>query len=299
VSIFENTKRVKFEVIVVDNGSTDGSKEAIKDLEYSVRVIEPGENIGFARGCNLGAEHSVGNYILFLNPDTILKGDVVTGMFEWLDGKVEYGAVGCKLLNDDGTIQYTCASRLPQPKEELFTQLMLNKVFPQSAILSSREMEYWDHKNSRDIECLSGACIMLPRSIFDNIGGFDAQFFMYGEDVDLCYQIKKIGFKLFYLADEEVVHFGGKSVENVLMNNFSALKQRESNHKYMVKNFGHQKGAYYKLSVLFGCLVRLLILVITYPATLVLGRKRRQQYASHIKRCLALIKWSVSCSRHS
>jgi len=292
-SISEKTTGLDYEVIVVDNDSDDGTVEAVESSNYPVVIIAPGENLGFSKGCNLGAEHASGEYIFFLNPDTVLVTNVVNGMYEWLRNNPHYGAVGCKLLNDDGTIQYTCATTYPSPREELVTLLMLHRIFPRSRVFHSRALEYWDHSDSREVDCLSGAAFMLPRDLFSSCGGFDAELFMYGEDVDLCYRIRKMGHRLFYLAEEAVMHFSGKSVENIPKANYAAVMQKNSNAKFFEKNFGSGKALLYRTAVFLGCSVRLAVLSLGYPAMHLLYRRLKDRLRFQMSRCMVLIKWSL------
>jgi GT2 family glycosyltransferase len=126
-------------------------------------------------------------------------------MFVYLEKNAEFGAVGCKLINSDGQIQFTCGRTFPTPFNQFILLSMLNKLFPQSRHLSTVEMNYWDHTDSREIDCLSGACIMARKNIIDTLNGFDENYFMYAEDVDLCYRIKKESWKIYYLAESAFI----------------------------------------------------------------------------------------------
>ena len=208
-SIRERTSGLSVEVIVVDNASTDGSGSVVGAQFPEVKLIRSADNLGFARGCNLGESVARGAFVLYLNPDTELQTNAILGMWRYLRSHPQCGAVGCRLLNTDGSIQLTCASAFPTPRNELSSLLFLDRIFPRSKVCSSRELGYWDHAESRDVECLSGACMMLPRSLAQRLAGFDETLFMYGEDLDLCCRIRRKQFHLHYLATEVISHHEG------------------------------------------------------------------------------------------
>jgi GT2 family glycosyltransferase len=229
-----------------------------------VKLVTPKANLGFARGSNLAAKHAEGEYILYLNPDTELVTNALRGMWQYLEQHAGCGAVGCQLLNTDGSIQWTCASAFPSPRNELSSLLFLDRMFPRSRLCSSRELNYWDHEDSRDVECLSGACMLLRRREVEALGGFDESLFMYGEDIDLCCRVRRRGLALHYLASEIIYHHEGAASKKK-GRSFAPLFQRAANYYFLRKNFGRVRAVAYRSAVLLGTAVRLVAAAVAWP----------------------------------
>ncbi len=264
-SIKEKTVELTYEIIVVDNNSQDDSVQMIK-LDYpDCLIIENKINLGFAKGNNEAVKKASGKYILYLNPDTELITNAIYGMFLFLEKNADFGAVGCKLVGSDGQIQFSCARTFPTPFNQFSYLAMLYRLFPQSRSLSTVEMNYWDHSGNREIDCVSGACIMARKHIIDALNGFDENFFMYAEDVDLCYRIRKESLKIYYLAEESVFHYEGASSKKKANKHFSAIMQRTSNYYFITKHFGHIKAFEFKAAVGVGSLIRLFTLIFLLP----------------------------------
>jgi len=291
-SIRQHTDGVAVEVIVVDNGSSDGSAAMIALGFPEVRLIEPDENLGFARGCNLAAASASGQCVLYLNPDTELATNAIHGMWQFLMNSPAYGAVGCRLLNTDGSIQPTCAAALPTPRNELSALLFLDRLFPRSRAFRPRELADGGHDDSRDAECLSGACMMLPRALALRLGGFDEHLFMYGEDLDLCCRIRREGLRLRYLASETIYHHEG-SASRKRGRSFAPTRQRAANHYVLRKHFGRASALGYRAAVLVGSCVRLLGAIALSPLW-ALGRDTgRPALGAFIGRHADLFMWSI------
>ena len=162
-SVYHFTNGINFEIIIVDNGSSDGTVEMLKTEYSQCQLIQSHKNLGFARANNLAVKNSNGRYILYLNPDTELTSNSLYTLSEFLEQNSEYGAVGPKLIFQDGSIQYVCARTFPSPKNQFTFLAMLDRVFKKSKYFSTVEMRYWDHEDNRDIECISGAFILVRR----------------------------------------------------------------------------------------------------------------------------------------
>jgi GT2 family glycosyltransferase len=292
-SIREKTSGVSYEIIVLDNNSQDSSVEMIRAEYPDCRLIASNENLGFIKGNNVAAKQARGRYILLLNPDTELMTNAVYGMYSFLEKNKGHGAVGCKLIYPGGDIQYTCASTFPTPLNELNQLLYLNRIFPRIPLFSGRELEYWDHRDSRDVDCLSGACIMLPRRLFDEIGGFDEAGFMYAEDLDLCCQILKKGRKIYYLSTETIIHAESASSSQVRKKNFAALLQRKQNEYFLKKNFGCLKAFNYRLAILIGSCCRIVAMTVLYLVSRAGCNHNHEQYARLISQYHDLFIWSL------
>jgi hypothetical protein len=293
-SIALHTQGLRHEVIVVDNQSADGSTEMVRRDFPGVRLIEPGANLGFARGSNLAAHAATGDHILYLNPDTELVTNALLGLWRALDEDAACGAVGCRLLNSDGSVQLTCAADIPSPRNELTSMLMLDRLFPRSRLFAARELAWWDHAQTRDVACLSGACLMARRSLIARIGGFDESLFMYGEDVDLCCRIRAEGLALRYLASETIFHHEG-AASRKKGRSFAPLRQRAANTYVLAKNFGSRRALAYRAAVLLGSAARLSGAVLLTPVAVLRGR--RHQIVDFAQRHADLLLWSVGARR--
>ncbi len=294
-SIREYTHGVRIEVIVVDNASADGSAAMVAAQFPEVRLIASPDNLGFARGSNRAAQAARGECVLYLNPDTELASNALRGMWRALASNPQCGAIGCRLLNTDGSIQLTCASSFPTPRNELMSLLCVDRLFPRARWCSARELTYWDHTDSREVECLSGACLMLRRSLDQQLHGFDERLFMYGEDLDLCCRIRARGLALHYLASEVVYHHEGAASQKK-GRSFAPLLQRASTVYFLQKNVGHSAALAYRAAVLVGTAARLGGACLLAPLWLLhsVGRPaRRARLADFIAKHCDLLLWSV------
>jgi len=291
-SIRERTSGLAVEVIVVDNASVDGSGLMVASDFPEVKLICSADNLGFARGCNLAASVSHGTFILYLNPDTELQTNAILGMWRYLRSNPRCGAVGCRLLNTDGSIQLTCASAFPTPCNELTSLLFLDRIFPRSKACSSRELGYWDHADSRDVECLCGACLMVPRSLEQRLAGFDETLFMYGEDLDLRCRIRRKHFHLHYLATEVISHHEG-AASRKKGRSFAPLFQRAANYYFLQKNFGLTAALGYRCAVFVGSGIRIAAGFITLPWWVIKRGAARGRLRLFLTRHADLFLWSI------
>ncbi|MDD3557065.1 MAG: glycosyltransferase [Melioribacteraceae bacterium] len=206
-------KNISHEIIVVDNASEDGSTELIKSKFPEIKLIENQNNVGFGSANNQALKIARGKYFLLINPDTIVKEDTLEKMIEMMEADSTIGAAGCKVLNPDGSLQLACRRSFPGPWTSFTKVVGLSKLFPNSKIFAKYNLTYLDENNSYEVDALSGAFMMIRKSVYDQIGGFDQQFFMYGEDLDLCYRIQRAGFKVFYFHETEIIHYKGESTK--------------------------------------------------------------------------------------
>jgi GT2 family glycosyltransferase len=291
-SIARHTHGARVEVIVVDNASSDGSVEMMRAGFPEVRVVASRVNHGFARGSNLAASLATGDYVLFLNPDTELDTDAITGLWEFLRANPGHGVVGCRLLNSDGSVQTTCAGEMPTMRNELSSLLFLDRLFPRSHWFAARELEWWDHADSRDVDCLSGACMMLPRPLVERLGGFDGRVFMYGEDLDLCCRVRQQGLKVGYLADETIFHHEG-AASRKRGRNFAALRQRGANYFFLRKNLGAGAAIGYRAAVAVGAFARLCGALLAAPFWALRRGEGFGSWTEFVRRHGELVLWSL------
>jgi GT2 family glycosyltransferase len=213
-SILKNCRLLQFEIIVVDNASTDGTVDLIKNKYPGLILFTNGTNKGFAYANNQGIRQARGRYLLFLNPDTIIKPDAVEKMLVFLEQNKDVGAIGPRLLNKDLTIQHSVRT-FPTFRSALYRHTIL-RYFG----LFKNHHEKWrmkDFKSDRltDVDQLMGAAILAEKDLVLKVGGFDERFFMYYEEIDFCYRIKKAGYRIVFFPDVSIIHLGGKSTGQI------------------------------------------------------------------------------------
>jgi O-antigen biosynthesis protein len=201
----------KSEVIVVDNASQDNSKETVTREFPEIQWIDMKSNIGFGKACNVGAKSAQGPYLLFINPDTLVSQNTLTESVSLLKQRPDIGLMGPEILNPDGTLQVSCRRSFPTPLVAIYRFTGLSKIFPKSRRFGKYNLSFLDPKKPSEVDAVSGSFMFMPRSLFQDIGGFDEAFFMYGEDLDICYRVKEKGFKVWYNPQTQIVHFKGKS----------------------------------------------------------------------------------------
>lgn len=210
-SIDKAARGLEHEVIVVDNASEDGSVEFLRKNFPSVKLIANRENQGFGKANNQGMEIARGRYLLLLNPDTLLSEDTLATMISFMNKTPEAGMAGCKILNPDGTLQLACRRSFPGPWVSFCKVTGLSNLFPGSRLFAKYNLTYLDENKTYEVDAISGSFMMLRREVYEKIGGFDEDFFMYGEDLDLCYRIQKAGYKVYYTHSTQIIHYKGES----------------------------------------------------------------------------------------
>src|SRR5262245_139301 len=188
-ALYSNVAGLGFEVIVVDNASYDGCAALLESDFPSARFLQSHINLGFARANNLAARVATGRVLLFLNADTEIVGSAVQDLMNWTDSLPEAGAIGPKLLNSDGSIQTTCVQAFPSILNQCLAAEYLRARFPRWEIWGNRAV-YEGSPTPLRVEGISGASLSVRRELFESLGGFSPQYFMYGEDMDFCYRAR-------------------------------------------------------------------------------------------------------------
>ncbi len=209
-SIYGPESRVSFEVIIVDNASTDDTVAAIKQHYPIVKLITNEENRGFAAGCNQGIQQAGGRYILLLNPDTIVPLNALDELVSFADEHPQAGIIGPQLLYPDGRLQYSCR-HFPTVAAALFRHTFLSRLVPGARSVTDYLMSNWDHNETRAVDWVSGACMLLRRELIEDIGLLDDQFFWGSEDVDYCWRAHQAGWQILYTPQPQVIHAVGHS----------------------------------------------------------------------------------------
>ena len=251
-SIYQSKNEAVIELIVVDNASSDGSPDLVHERFPQVRLIQNQTNVGFARANNQGILQSLGRYILLLNSDTLVRPGALQCLLEFMDNNYEAGAASARLLNADGSLQYSC-SPAPTLTSEFLRMFHLPGIRPDGYY----SMDQWNLYQPRSVDILLGACMLIRREALDQVGLLDEQYFMYSEEVDLCSRLQSAGWKLYWIPTAEVVHFGGQSTRQVSADMFMRLY--ESKVRYIRKNYGRIHALAYKLLLMISSLVRIML----------------------------------------
>ncbi len=212
-SVQKAIEGVAAEVIVVDNNSADGSVEYLAIFFPWVKVIANKDNKGFAKANNQGWQVATGEYILFLNPDTIIGEDCLLQSIEILQRRNDLGALGIRMLDGSGRFLPESKRGFPSPRASFYKLSGLIKIFPHSKTIAKYYLGNLPERANNEIDVLTGAYMMVKKEVLETTGGFDERFFMYGEDIDLSYRIKEAGHKNYYLADSSIIHFKGESTK--------------------------------------------------------------------------------------
>lgn len=206
------------EVFVVDNNSVDGSVAFLREHYPWVKLIVNRENLGFAKANNVAIRQSTGRYVLLLNPDTIVQEDTLRKCVEFLDAHPDAGSLGVRMVNGEGQFLPESKRSLPTPRVAFYKIFGLSKLFPRSREFGRYHLTYLPENQTASVEVLSGAYMMLRRDTLDQIGLLDEDYFMYGEDVDLSYRVTQGGWKNYYFAGTQIVHYKGESTKKGSLN---------------------------------------------------------------------------------
>ncbi len=199
------------EVIVVDNNSTDGTAQAVRDRFPGIHLLPQSENLGFPAANNIGILSATSDLILLLNPDTIVAPDALRLAVTAAEQHSMVGIVGCRLVCPEGTVQYECARRLPALVDPIVETFYLHVLLPRTRLFGRHLMSFWDHSTDRLVECISGAFMLLKRELIDGVGLLDDRFFMYYEDLEYCARARRRGWQVFYCSGAVVTHHSGAS----------------------------------------------------------------------------------------
>ncbi len=288
-SIKANTHGISFETIVVDNASFDGSDD-VANGQPGVRFFQSDKNLGFAGANNLGVSHSRGNNLLFLNPDTEIIGEAIPILLFALTSTPDAGAIGCKLLNGDRTVQTSCIQSFPSILNQAVNTDYLRERFPRLSIWGMAPL-FDGSGGLAEVEVISGACLMMRREVFEKLGGFSTRYFMYAEDVDLCYRARRLGWKSYYTGQAEVVHFGGKSSGAASQDQFGAIVMKESILRFLRTSRGRAYAFVFKVTTALVALFRLLLLVGARIAFV--GRMNKRPITFAWAKWSKVLRWAV------
>ena len=279
-SLYETGMNNSFDVVVVDNGSTDGSQQMLAEKYPEVRIIQNNENLGLGKASNQGIEATSGRYVLLLNNDTIVNGPSFDAMVDFLDQNPKTGAVGGKIFNSDGSVQ-TCYNDFSTFQEEFLIATGLGKLIRPGypGVVNANEI--------KSVDWISSACLMVRRSTLDEVGLLDDGYFIYGDEADLQYRIKKAGWDIYYLPHATIIHFGGRSMDR--------WKRRKMVYRgkmlFYKKNYGSIHELLLRSMLAFLSMIKLAFwgIAFLFPARRDQANKELRSNLDVVKLCITLI----------
>lgn len=263
-SIFGQTKQIKFEVMVVDNASTDGSVKEVKNLKLKIKnrnaelkVIINSHNLGYARANNQGIKQAKGEYILFLNSDTVVLGQAIEKALDFLKQRQDIDILGCQLLNKDKSIQPS-AGFFPHLLRVFNWMFFIDELpFLKKIMKPYQQSQLSFYQKDQQPDWVTGAFMLIKRRVFDQVKGFDEKFFMYNEEVDFCFRAKKKGFKIWFYSGAQIIHLKGKSSAEgtrvAILGEYQGIK------KFYQKNYPQWQLPILRLCLKIGALLRIFI----------------------------------------
>ncbi len=293
-SIEAGTKGIEFEIVVIDSASFDGCDEMLRQLYPHVLFIQSDKNIGFAKANNEAFKVSHGRNILFLNPDTEIEGSAINELYCHLNSLPNAGTVGAKLLNSDGSIQETCIRAFPTILNQALDSNILRSIFPRAGLWGMKHLLSRE-EFIKEVDAVSGACFMIKSSVFESVGMFSTDYFMYSEDIDLCHKVRKAGLNTYYIPKAVVIHHGGGSSSQTSVNTFSAVMMLESRWRFFQKSRSLRYARLYRFAMFGASVIRVGLLLFTWPAYRLCGREVRSKAV--LKKWMARLRWTLGGER--
>ena len=289
-TVFQQPHQSKIEVIVIDNASYDGSEPLVQSQYPQAIFIQGDDNVGFARANNAAAAVATGRNLLFLNPDTEVSAGAIDRMVRFIDNSPDAGAVGCRLLNTDGSLQTSCVQAYPTVLNQMLDAEALRKLWPASPLWGTAAF-LADPMQPQRVEGISGACLLVRRDAFDQVGRFTEAYFMYAEDMDLCLKLERSGRCNYYLGDVTVVHHGGQSSGAAPESQFGNVMMRESIARYFELRHGRGRALLYRSGLAVSALCR--VTALGLAQVLSLGRFRTLTVQGGLRKWSKVLRWSV------
>jgi hypothetical protein len=259
-SIFKYCTGFQYEIIIVDNNSTEGEVETIINDFKNIILIKNSANEGFGAANNIAVNQARGKYLLFLNNDTLLIENSVFKVLEYAQTLNGNFTIACKLINEDRSYQNS-AYKFPSLKLHIAATFFVDKLFPRMDSINKYYIGIEEEKSSIVVNSVIGAFIFIPKQEFNNLDGFDERFFFYHEDTDLCYRIKKNGGAIHYFPETSIIHYGGGTTDNNLW--FSMKNRFISRIQFAQKHFNSLDKILYVLTEYIGVLIRVPLFFLT------------------------------------
>jgi GT2 family glycosyltransferase len=272
------------EVWVVDNASADGSPAAVAAAFPDVRLIRNPRNVGFGAANNQALRACRGEYVLLLNSDAFLAAAAVATLLGYLREHPDVGVVGPKLLNADGSLQRSCY-RFPSPWRAVAEGLLLTAAWPNSRLFG--DYRAWAHDATRDVDMIVGACMLLRRSAVERVGAFDEAFFLYAEETDLCFRMRRAGLRVVFLPAATATHLNGGSGARQPDRVFCEFRRGQE--RFYRKHYGRASLAVYRAMIVVGACLRL----VAFAAIGACSATRRQRCAAELKNWARILTWTL------
>jgi GT2 family glycosyltransferase len=292
-SILAERRDLDYEIIVIDSASFDGCSEMVRKEYPQVHFIQSRENLGFSKANNLAFQSAAGEFLLFLNPDTEIVGPAIQLLYSALKSLPNAGAIGGKLLNSDGTLQTSCVQAFPTILNQVLDAEALRRLTPRAGLWGMKAIFESGEKVS-EVDMISGACLMMRRTVFERIGLFSAEYFMYAEDVDLCYKSRKLGFTNYYAGEAVIVHHGGGSSQQA-RSNFSNIMMVQSMSQFLKTSRGGFYSGCYRLAQCGAAMIRIALLLILSPVLLI--KSGMSRWRASCSKWFAVFNWGLGLSR--
>lgn len=260
LSLQKAIENLKTEIIIVDNNSSDGSKQFFYNKFPTVKFIWNNKNYGFAKANNIAVKHSQGKYILFLNPDTILAEDTLIKCIKFFKDHEDTGVLGIRMVDGSGKFLKESKRSYPDPVSSFYKLSGVSTIFSSSKIFDRYYLGYLDNDKTSEVDVLAGAFMMIPRTVLNECGLFDEQFFMYGEDIDLSYRIQKAGYKNIYFAETTIIHFKGESTKRGTLNYVNLFYK--AMHIFVSKHYKNTPSLLYTYLIKMAILIRAIFAIL-------------------------------------
>jgi len=280
-SLFDTGERFSKEVIVVDNASQDGSGDELKRTFPSVHLLANKSNIGFAKAVNQGLRQACGRYLFLLNPDSYLMERAIEELFLFMEGHQEVGVAGPQLLNGDGSKQNSIAN-FPSLATELLNKSLLRWLFPER--YPGKEKDY---SNPKEVDSVIGACLMVRREAMIDVGPLDEDYFLFLEETDWCYRMKKKGWKIYHVPQARVYHFQGKSAER------EKARARVEYYRSRYIFFKKHRGLWQLLILRVGLVIKLVVECLSMTMVCILTGFTVSKWRRRLKNYAYLLGWHL------
>ena len=260
LSVIRASSHIETEIFVVDNNSSDGSVDYIRQRFPSVQVIANKDNPGFSRANNQALKIAGGEFILILNPDTLIAEDTFDICIDFMDQHADAGALGVKMIDGKGNFLPESKRALPTPEVAFYKMFGLARLFPASHRFGRYHLSYLSKDETNPVDILSGAFMFFRKKVLDEIGYFDETFFMYGEDIDLSYRVLKAGYKNYYLADTTIIHYKGESTKKGSLNYVRVFYQAMI--IFAQKHFAASQAGFFSFLINMAVIFRALVTIV-------------------------------------
>jgi N-acetylglucosaminyl-diphospho-decaprenol L-rhamnosyltransferase len=287
-SVYLYTHCVTFEIVVIDNASPEGDVESLK-LEFpNLTILKSDRNLGFAGANNLGVRHSAGDYVLFLNPDTRLISPAIDVLVSRLKALPDAGIVGCKLLNTDLSVQLSSIQTYPTILNQAVDAEYLRLRWPECRLWKIAPL-FDARVNLLKVDVIPGACMLLRRSVFEQVGTFSEDYFMYAEDLDLNFRVKQAGFTNYYVGETAIIHHGGRSSARQSVSQWATIMKYRAMLQLFRKTRGGAYAYCYRFAMGIVAIGRLGLLALLSP----LRGLDREPLKFSFAKWRAVLKWAI------